>query len=117
MKKAGIKLDISRIENNEIEVKIEVSYSFFLAFQINWYTLRFNDKAFKDFQSCLKNGIKSWHGESSIWRADKIFIKKQNPTNNFRDIRMYQRFFILSFSIVPATFSHEIVRTIVETKV
>ena len=85
--------------------------------QKTWYNLRFTDETFKHFQKCLAEGIKSWHGNSTIWQANKIFIKKPNHPYNFRDVRLYRRTFILSFNIVPATLPQKIVRGIVEAKV
>ncbi|GAB3383338.1 hypothetical protein NCG89_13435 [Spongiibacter taiwanensis] len=117
MKDAGVKYEVLRIAENEIEVKIDVSYNFLVAFQKTWYEFRFTNEAFRHFQECLEKGVESTHGTSSIWEANKIFIKKQNHPNNYRNVRFYRRFFILGFNIVPAVLSQDIVRGIVAAKV
>ncbi len=117
MKGSGVGLNISRRDDDEVEVKIDISYNFGLSFQKTWYNLRFTDDKFKYFQKCLAEGIKSWHGKSTIWQANKIFIQKQNHPNNYRSVRLYRRIFILGFNVVPAMLPQQIVRGIVEARV
>jgi hypothetical protein len=117
MKEAGVGLEICRVDDGDIEVNVDVTFNAVLSYQKTWYKLRFTDKEFGHFQNCLKNGIKSWHGRSSLWQANKIFIQKQNHPNNYRNVRMYRRTFILGLHIVPTTLPQEIVRGIIEAKV
>ena len=117
MKDAGVGLEIGRNEVGDVQVKIDVSYNFFTSYQKNWYTLEFSEEEFKDFQKCLKDGVESWHGRSSIWGAQKIYIKKQNHPNNYRNVRMYRRVFILGFNVVPAALPQNIVAGILSATV
>ncbi|MDP5211136.1 hypothetical protein [Microbulbifer sp. 2205BS26-8] len=117
MKDAGVGLEIIRNRSNEIQVKIDVSYNFAISFQKTWYTIKFSEEEFRNFQNCLRDGVVSWHGHSSILGAQKIYITKQNHPNNYRNVRMYRRFFILGVSVVPVALSQEIVRGILEAKV
>jgi hypothetical protein len=117
MKDSGVGLNISRTDDGKIKVDIDVTYNFAISFQKTWYCLKFIDEKFKHFQECLQNGVKSWHGESTIWQANKMFIQKQNHPNNYRNVRLYRRFFILGFNIVPTMLPQQIVRGIVDAKV
>jgi hypothetical protein len=114
---AGAGLKLLERESGCIELKLDISYNFFTAYQKNWFTIFFQKGEFREFQRCLKDGVKSWHGNSNIWQANKIFIKKQNHPNNYRNIRAYRRIFILGFHLIPATLSQAVVSAILEVNV
>ncbi|WP_041590131.1 hypothetical protein [Teredinibacter turnerae] len=114
---AGSQLKVTELPDGNIEVNLDVTYNFAISYQKTCYRLNFSREKFEYFQHCLKNGIKSWHGDSSIWQANKIFIQKQNHPNNYRNVRVYRRFFIVGFNIVPVALSQVVVRAILGVKV
>lgn len=114
---AGVGIVINKLENDLFEVKVSVTYNFLLSSQLTWYRFEFTNEELNNLIQCLVNGVKSSHGNSSIWQANQILIKKPIAPVHFREVNMYRRFFILGFNLVPATFSESIMTRLSEIKV
>ncbi|WP_133406747.1 hypothetical protein [Parashewanella tropica] len=112
VKDAGVHLTIFNYDENGFELKLSVTYNFLITYQKTWYEIRLTSEQFSDLVYCLKNGIKSWHGSGDLWGASKIFVNEQSSPFQKRDIRLYRRWFILGFCIVPSTLSSVILQAL-----
>lgn len=109
MKDAGVSFIINKIDGDQFEVKIAITYNFIISYQKNWYSLYLNSEEIKHLIMCLTEGVESKHGKESIWQANQMIIKKRKEPVQYCKIRMYHRFFILGFNIVPASISGKII--------
>jgi len=97
-----------------VSLNVSISYNFAIAYQQNEITLELSPGAFAGFISCLSDGRPSRHGRSTIWSASQITIKpKHFAAQQFRDIRIYRRIFILGAFWVPGTLSSKLVAALV----
>jgi len=99
---SGVDFVVNKIDES-YEVKVSISYNFFISFQKTWYRMILDKKDFEYMVKCLVNGVGSKHGNGSIWQANKMIIKESKPSSPYREIKMYRRIFILGFNIVPAS--------------
>ncbi len=109
---SGVSFVINRAGQNSYEVKISITYNFIISYQKTWYRFNFNSTELKYLITCLTQGIESTHGNSSIWQSNKIIVKKRKSPVQFCKVRMYRRFFILGFDIVPASISGKIITSL-----
>ena len=109
MEDAGISFVINKTECENFEVKIAISYNFIIAYQKTWYSIILSAEELKYLIKCLTEGIESQHGNTSIWQANQMIIKRRKTPVKFCKIRMYRRFFILGFNLVPASISGNII--------
>ncbi len=103
---AGVHLTLDKVDDDLFEFKLSITYNFLFSYQKTWYKMALNSKDLNTLIHSLKNGIKSWHGNGDLWGANKIFVKKQVAPFQFRDVRLYRRWFIFGFNIVPTTLSN-----------
>ncbi|GGP88229.1 hypothetical protein [Shewanella ulleungensis] len=101
----GVHLKIIKKTEDCFLFQLSITYNFIISYQKTWYEMEFSKLALLTLINDLREGNQSWHGNSNIWSANKIFIKKLNHPFHFRDVRLYRRWFILGFNIVPTSLS------------
>ncbi len=114
---SGVSFVINRIGQDDYEVKISITYNFIISYQKTWYNFNFDAMELKHLIKCLTQGIESSHGNSSIWRSNKVIVKKRTTSVSFCKVRMYRRLFILGFDIVPASVSGKIIASLNEVEI
>lgn len=113
----GVTVRVNLEAEAVVHLFVSISYNFVLAYQKNWVTLKLSPEDFGQFIECLSEGHASKHGHSSIWSASQITIKaKHFAAQQFRDIRIHRRVFILGAFWVPGTISGNIVRAVAALK-
>ena len=109
MEDAGISFVINKTECENFKVKIAISYNFIISYQKTLYSFILRAEELQYLIKCLTEGIESKHGNTSIWQANQMIIKKRKTPVKYCKIRMYRRFFILGFNLVPASISGKII--------
>ncbi len=114
---SGVSFVINRIGQDDYKVNISITYNLIISYQKTWYNFNFSAKELKYLIKCLTQGIDSSHGNSSIWRSNKVIVKKRKSSVSFCKVRMYRRLFILGFNIVPASISGKIISSLNEVEI
>ena len=105
MEDAGVSFMINKIGEDNFEIKIAVQYNFIISYQKTWHRFELSSEKLNYLIKCLTDGIKSKHGNTSIWQANQMFVKRRKVPVKYCEIRMYHRIFILGFRIVPSSIS------------
>jgi hypothetical protein len=113
----GVSLIINKTDDGHFEVKIAITYNFIISYQKTWYSFDLTSQELKHLIKCLTEGIESKHGNTSIWQANQITVKKRKTPVKYCKIRMYRRFFILGFNVVPASISGKIIAALNEIEI
>ncbi|WP_261844346.1 hypothetical protein [Aliamphritea ceti] len=109
MEDAGVSFVINKTDEDDFEVKVAITYNFITSYQKNWHSFELSSKKLKYLIECLTEGIESKHGSTSILQANQMIVKRRKVPVKFCEVRMYRRFFILGFNIVPTSISGKII--------
>ena len=110
----GVVVRVSHAAEGYVRLSVSIAYNFVLAYQKNGVVLYLSLHDFINFIKSLSVSHPSKHGHSTIWSASQITVKaKHFPAQQFRDIRIHRRVFILGAFWVPGTLSGKIVQAIV----
>lgn len=113
----GVTVSVSLADDGFVRLSVSIAYNFVLAYQKNWVALDLSPADFIQFANCLSEGTPSKHGHSTIWSASQITIKaKHFAAQQYRDIRIHRRVFILGAFWVPGAISGKTVHAIVSLK-
>lgn len=107
----GVKAIVDLGKDGATNLRISISYCFVFEYQKNWVDLQLSPNEFIQFLASLKERAGSVHGHSDLWNASTIRIKpKHMESQQYRDIVIHRRYFILGAFWVPGALSGKMVR-------
>lgn len=114
---AGIHLVVNRLESGSYKLTLSLAYSYLVSDYKASFKMTFSASQLIKFIEALNTGSKSWHGNSDLLGANKVYVKQCSPSLCSREIYLYRRWLVIGFNIVSAQLSETIVQSLIQLDV
>ena len=110
----SVQIHIARTSVNALQLNIRTGFNLVYLFQKVKFSITLSNQEFAQFQQALQAGVKAVIGHKSFWQTHTITVLQKNHPNQYRDIRLYKRSFMVAVLVVPVTLSQVVVKGILE---